>query len=78
MQKYVARVQLEAFLARFDHLQEYKPSFASLVETFKVNVVGDGSPIRQPFVTKLSGAEMKLTELQEDLAPRNFSQCSKK
>jgi len=56
------------FPARCDHLQELKPCFALLVNAFNVNVVGDGCPVRQQFVTNLSAVEMKLNEMQEDLS----------
>jgi len=45
-----------------------KPCFAFLVNTFNVNVVGDGCPIHQPFVTKLTAVEIKLAEMQKTLA----------
>jgi len=41
---------------------------AFLVNLFNVNVVGDGCPVRQSFVTNLSAEEMKPTEMQEDMA----------
>ena len=51
-----------------------KPYFAFLVNLFNVSVVGKSCPARQPFVTGLSGVEMKLTEMQEDLPLKIFSQ----
>jgi len=71
--KYIVRL-LEEFQARFDHLNEWKPCFAFLVNPFNLNVVGDGCPVRQQFVTNLSAVTMKLTESQ-GLDLKNFSQC---
>jgi len=56
-------------------LQDLKPYFALLVNQFNVNVVVDGCPICQSFVTNLYASEMKLTEMQKDLALKNFSHC---
>jgi len=39
-----------------------------------MNVVDNGCPVLQPFITNLSAAEMELAEIQEDLAIKNFSQ----
>ena len=66
---------LEDFQARFEDLQELKPCFAFLINPFNVNVVSDGCPVRQPFVTNTSAVEMELIEMQEDMALKNFSQC---
>jgi len=54
------------FHARFDHLQELKPCFAFLVNQYNDNVVCDGYPVRQPFVTNLSAVQKKLSEIQDD------------
>jgi len=51
-----------------------KTILAFRVNPFNVNVVGDGCPVRQPFVTNLFVVEMKLTETQEHLALKGFSQ----
>ena len=51
---------LEELQARFDHFQDLKPCFAFLVNPFIVNVVSDGYPVRQPFVTNVSAVETKL------------------
>ena len=65
---------LEEFQARFDDLQELKPCFTFLANSFDVDVVNDGCLVCQPFVTDLSAAEMELAELQ-DLALKNFNKC---
>jgi len=76
VEEYKNKLQrLLEFTARFDHLQKLKPFFAFLVNPFNVNVVGGGYPVCQQLVTNLSAVEMKLTEMQEDLALKNFSQC---
>jgi len=54
------------------HFQELKPCFAFLVNPFSVNVVGDGCPVHQPFVTNLSAVEIKLAEMQETQALKAF------
>jgi len=56
-------------------LQELKTCFAFLVNPFNVNVGSDGCQFPQPLVTNLSAVEMKLTEIQEDLALNSFIQC---
>ena len=66
---------LEEFQARFDDLQELEPCFRFLVNPFDIDVIKDGCLVRQPFVTDVSAAEMELTELQEDLALKNFNKC---
>ena len=48
--------------------------FYILVNPFNVNVVGDGYPVRQPIATNSSAVDMRLTEMQEDLALTNFNQ----
>ena len=55
------------FQARFDHFQELKPCFAFFVNPFIVNVVSDGCPICQPFVTNVSAVETKLTGSKKTL-----------
>jgi len=59
---------VEEFQARFEHFQELNACFAFLVNSFNVNVVGDGCPVHQPFVTHLIAAEIKLAETQENRA----------
>ena len=66
---------LEEFHARFDDLQELKPCFTFLVNPFDIDVINNRCLVRQPFVTDVSAAEMVLTELQEDLALKNFKTC---
>jgi len=39
-----------------------------LVNPFIVNVVGNGCPVHQPSATNLTDAEIKLAEIQENLA----------
>jgi len=58
----------------FDHLRELKPRFAFLVNSFNINITGDGCPVRQPFVTNRFAVELNLTEMQEDKALKHFSQ----
>jgi len=57
--------------SQIDHLRELKPCFTFFVIPFNVNVVGDGYPVRQPFVTNSFAVEMELTEMQ-DLALITF------
>ena len=45
-----------------------KPCFAFLVNPFSVNVVDYGCPVHQPFVTHLTAADIKLAEMQKNLA----------
>ena len=66
---------LEEFQARFHDLQGLKPCLTFLVNPFDIDVINDGSLVRQPFATDVSAAEMELTELQEDLALKNFNKC---
>ena len=67
---------LEEFQARFDDLQELKPCFEFLVNSFDIDVINDGCfLVRQPFVTDVSAAEIEVTELQEDLTLKNFNKC---
>ena len=66
---------LEEFQARFDDFQELKPCFTFLVNPFDIDVINDGCLVRQFFATDVSAAEMELTELQEDLALKNFNKC---
>ena len=66
---------LEEFQARFDDLEELKPCFTFLVNLFDIDVINDGCLVSQSFVTDVSAAEMELTELQEDLALKNFNKC---
>jgi len=66
---------LEEFQARFEHFQELKPCFAFFVNPFSVNVVYDGCPVHQPLVTRLTAAEIKLAEMQKNLALKCFNQC---
>ena len=77
VEEYKVKLQglLKEFLARFDDLQELKPYFTFLVNPFDIDVIYDGCPVRQPFVTDVSAAEMELTELQEDLALKIFNKC---
>jgi len=51
--------------------------YLKLMESCWLNVVvvGDGCPVHQLFVTILSAVAMKLTEMREDVALKNFSQC---
>jgi len=56
-------------------LHELKSCFAFPVNTFDVNVVGDGSPVHQPFVTNLTAEKLKLTDMQGNLVLKNSSQC---
>ena len=65
---------LEDFQARFEDLQELKPCFAFLENPFIVNVVTDGCPVPQPLATNRSTIELELTEMQEDIALKNFNQ----
>ena len=67
---------LEDFQARFQDLQKLRPCFAFLVNPFNINVVNDCCPVRQPFVINMSAVEMELTDLQEDMVLKNFSQCN--
>ena len=55
---------LEEFQARFDDLQELKPSFTFLVNPFDIDVINKGCQIHPLFVTDVSTAEMELTEMQ--------------
>ena len=66
---------LEEFQARFDDLQELKPCFTFLVNRFDIDIINDGCLVRQSFVTDISAAEMKLTELHEYLTLKNFNKC---
>jgi len=66
LQKKIVTV-LEELQARFDHFQELKPCFAFLVNPFIFNVVSDGCPVLQPFVTNLSVVETKLTGSKKTL-----------
>jgi len=59
---------LEEFQARFEHFQKFKPCFSFLVNPFNVNVFGDGCPVHLPFFTHLTAAEIKLAEMQKNLA----------
>jgi len=52
-----------------------KSCFVFLANPFNADVVGVGYPVRQLFVTHLSAVEMKLTEIQNDLA-LNFQSMS--
>jgi len=45
-----------------------KHGFAFSINPFSVNGVSDCCPVHSVFVTNLSSVEMKLTEMQEDLA----------
>ena len=56
-------------------MQELKPCFTFLVNPFDIDVINDGCLVRQPFVRDVFAAEMELTELQEDLALKNFDKC---
>ena len=56
-------------------MQELKPCFTFLVNSFDIDVINGGCLVRQPFVTDVSAAEIELIELQEDLALKNFSRC---
>ena len=58
---------VEEFQACFDHFQELKPCFAFFANLFIVNVVSDGCPVRQQFVTNLPAVETKLTGSKETL-----------
>jgi len=40
--------------SQIDHFLEFKPYLAFLVNSFNVNVVGDGYPVHQLFVTNLT------------------------
>ena len=66
---------LEDFQARFEDLEKLKPCFAFLINPLDVDVVSDGCPVGQPFVTNTSAVEMELIEMQEDMAVKNLSQC---
>jgi len=58
----------------FDYLNELKPCFSFLANDLIINKIVDGSPLRQPFVTNLSAVKMKLTEMQEDIAIKQWFQ----
>ena len=64
---------MEEFQARFDDLLELKPCFTFFVNPFDIDVINDGCLVGQPFVTDVSAAEIELTELQEDLALKDFN-----
>ena len=64
---------LEEFQVRFDDLLELKPYFTFFVNPFDIDVINDGCLVGQPFVRDVSAAEIELTELQEDLALKNFN-----
>ena len=68
------RLQQE-FQARFDNLQKLKPCFTFLVNPFNIHAINDSCLVCQSFITDVSAAEMELTELQEDLALKNFNKC---
>ena len=76
-ERYTDKLQglLEEFQVRFDNLQELKPCFTFLVNPFDIDVINDGCLVRQSLVTDVSAAEMEMTELQEDLTPKNFDKC---
>ena len=80
MKEYKDKLQglLEKFQARFADLQELKPCFTFLVNPFDIKVINDGCLVRQSFITDVSTAEMELTELQEDLALKNFNKYHSK
>jgi len=50
----------------FDYLNELKQCFLNN------NKVVDGCPVRQPFVTHLPAVKMKLTEMQEYIAIKQW------
>jgi len=51
---------LKELKARFEYFQALKPRFAFHVNPSIVNVVSDGYPVRQRFVTNLCAVETKL------------------
>ena len=52
------------FQSRFQDLQMLKPCFSFFVNPFVVDVITDGCPIPEPFVSEASVVEMELLELQ--------------
>ena len=62
----------EEFRSRFGDLQELKPCFTFLVNSFDIDVINDGCPVHQPFATNMPTAEMELVKLQADLALKTF------
>ena len=56
IEKYIARL-LQAFQARFDHLEELKPLYVFFANPFNVDAVGDGCLVGQPFVITLSAVK---------------------
>jgi len=42
------------------------------VNPSNVNVVGDGCPVHQPFITHFTAAEIKLAETQKNLSLKNL------
>ena len=65
----------EKFQSKFGDFQELKPYFTFLVNSFDIDVINDGCPVRQPFATNMPTAEMELIEMQKDLALKNFNKC---